>query len=177
MSLRFRRSARLGPLRFHFTRNGLSSISIGGRGVSYNVPVHRRGGARTTLGLPGTGLSWSWENGEPGAAEGLPNSRRLRAGQLQALQQSLLAMLNERLFSAGGEGQRMWEGQRLSRLLSTLSPGSRQAALLAVIESPEAMNRYLQAARSQDEAKRRAHRCIEAVQTANRLLAAQGWND
>ena len=31
MGFRFRRSARLGPLRFSFAKGGLSSISVGGR--------------------------------------------------------------------------------------------------------------------------------------------------
>ncbi|MFN9622489.1 MAG: hypothetical protein ACK587_06600 [Cyanobacteriota bacterium] len=31
----------------------MSSMSIGGRGASFHVPVNRRGGPRTTAGLPG----------------------------------------------------------------------------------------------------------------------------
>ena len=50
MPFRFRRSARLGPLRFNFSSSGLSSISVGGRGASFNIPVARSGGARTTVG-------------------------------------------------------------------------------------------------------------------------------
>jgi hypothetical protein len=95
MGFRFRRSARLGPLRFNFGKSGLSSISLGGRGASFNIPVARSGGPRTTVGLPGTGLSWSVEHSpeanQPapaqipaGPAEGLPNSRRFRSGQLDA---------------------------------------------------------------------------------------------
>ncbi|MEB3354055.1 MAG: DUF4236 domain-containing protein [Cyanobacteriota bacterium] len=82
MGFRFRRSARLGPLRFNFAKGGLSSISVGGRGASFNIPVSRSGGARTTVGLPGTGLSWSVEHTADrpaalpaGPAAGLPNSR------------------------------------------------------------------------------------------------------
>ncbi|MFM7674525.1 MAG: DUF4236 domain-containing protein [Synechococcus sp.] len=41
MGFRFRRSARLGPLRFNFSSGGLSSISVGGRGASFNIPVAR----------------------------------------------------------------------------------------------------------------------------------------
>lgn len=181
MPLRFRRSTRLGPLRFHFSRKGLSSISVGGHGLSYNIPVNRSGGARTTVGLPGTGLSWSWENEDgdrshpAGAAAGLPNSRRLRADQLRSLQQSLLEMLEQRLFAAGGIGRRLWQEGLVSRLLAEAALGSRQAGLLAVIETPAALQTYLQGARSQDDAKRRAQRCIEAVQTAARLAAGLGW--
>ena len=99
MGFRFRRSIRLGPLRFNFAKGGLSSISVGGRGASFNIPVARSGGARTTVGVPGTGLSWSVEHAPDrpavipaGRAEGLPNSRRLRPGQLDALKQQLLQL-------------------------------------------------------------------------------------
>ena len=95
MGFCFRRSARLGPLRFNFAKSGLSSISLGGRGASFNIPIARSGNTRTTVGLPSTGLSWSVEHSpeadqtEPtclhaGPAEGLPNSRRFRPGQLDA---------------------------------------------------------------------------------------------
>ena len=82
MGFRLRRSARLGPLRFHFSKSGLSSISLGGRGASFNIPVNRRGGPRTTVGLPGTGQSWSVEHTPDrsaaipaGPAAGLPRLR------------------------------------------------------------------------------------------------------
>lgn len=41
MGFRFRRSVRLGPLRFNFGKSGLSSISLGGRGASFNIPNSR----------------------------------------------------------------------------------------------------------------------------------------
>jgi hypothetical protein len=66
MGFRFRRSARLGLLRFDFAKSGLSPISVGGRGASFNIPVSRSGGPRTTVGLPVTGLSWSLEH-HPGS--------------------------------------------------------------------------------------------------------------
>ncbi|MCP9815205.1 DUF4236 domain-containing protein [Synechococcus sp. GreenBA-s] len=155
MGFRFRRSARLGPLRFNFAKGGLSSISVGGRGASFNIPVTRRGGPRTTVGLP--------------------NSRRLRAGQLSALKQDLLALLQRQLFSPGSAGQQLWELGLVSRLLADGSLGARMTGLLAVIETPEALEGYLLRAQGQDDAKRRAQRCIEAVQEASRLAAARGW--
>jgi hypothetical protein len=92
MGFGFRRSARLGPLPGNFSSRELSSICDGGRGASGNIPLLRRGGPRTTVGLPGTGLSWSMDHTPdrpapfPAAvAEALPNSRRLRPGQLDAL--------------------------------------------------------------------------------------------
>jgi len=108
MGFRFRCSARLGPLRFNFSSGGLSSISVGGCGASFHIPVSRSGGPRTSVGLPGTGLSWSVEHTPDrpaavpaGPAAVLPNRRRLRPGQLDALRQSLLALLRRELFAPG----------------------------------------------------------------------------
>jgi hypothetical protein len=116
MGFRFRRSTRLGPLRFNFANRGLSSISVGGRGASFNIPVGHSGGARTTVGLPGTGISWSVEHTPvrrvditAGPGRGLPNSRRLRPGQLDPLKQSLHEVSCQKLFAHGFAGkQRRW---------------------------------------------------------------------
>ena len=170
MGFRFRRSARLGPLRFNFAKGGLSSISVGGRGASFNIPVARSGAARTTVGMPGTGLSWSVEHT---ASQGLPNSRRLRSGQLEALKQELLALLRDQLFAPGSAAARLWEHGSVSRLLADGSLGPRTAALLALIETPEALEGYLLRAQSQADAKRRAQRCNEAVQEALRLSGSR----
>jgi hypothetical protein len=182
MSFRFRRSARLGPLRFNFAKGGLSSISVGGRGASFNIPASRSGGPRTTVGLPGTGLSWSVEHSPDrlgaipaGPAAGLPNSRRLRPGQLDALKQSLLGVLRQELFAAGSAGEQLWEHGLVSRLLADASIGARTTGLLALIETPEALEAYLLRSQGQDDAKRRAQRCITAVQEASRLAAGRGW--
>ena len=178
MGFRFRRSTRLGPLRFNFSKSGLSSISVGGRGASFNIPVNRSGGTRSTVGLPGTGLSWSVEHTPDraavipaGEAAGLPNSRRLRPGQLDAFKQSLLAVLHKELFAPGSTGEQLWDHGLVSRLLAAGSLAARTAGLLALIETPEAMEGYLLRAQGQDDAKRRAQRCIEAVHEALRLSA------
>jgi len=182
MGFRFRRSARLGPLRFNFAKGGLSSISVGGRGASFNIPVSRSGGPRTTVGLPGTGLSWSLEHTPDrsaaipaGPAAGLPNSRRLRPGQLDALKQSLLEALRRELFAPGSTGEQLWDHGLVSRLLADASIGARSTGLLALIETPEAMEAYLLRAQGQDDAKRRAQRCITAVEEASRLASGRGW--
>jgi hypothetical protein len=186
MGFRFRRSARLGPLRFHFSRSGLSSVSIGGPGASFNIPVARSGGPRTTVGLPGTGLSWSLEHtpdppAQPapahpaGQAEGLPNSRRFRPGELEQFRRSCLDLLHQRLFAPGSEAHLLWEHQLVSRLLADPALGARLGGLLACIETPEAMEAYLLRARSQDDVKRRADRCLTATREALRLSRARGW--
>ena len=169
MAFRFRKSARLGPLRFHFSTNGLSSISVGGRGASFNIPVNRSGGNRSTVGLPGTGLSWSVEH-EADAARGLPNSRRLKPGQLELFKQECLQILHQELFAPGNDAHRLWSEGLVSQLLADPRVKSRNAGLLAVIETPEAMAAYIQRARSQDDVKRRSQRCIEAAELAARWL-------
>ena len=181
MGFRFRRSTRLGPLRFNFAKGGLSSISVGGRGASFNIPVNRSGGPRSTVGLPGTGLSWSVEHtsdrptvNTTGPTAGLPNSRRLRSGQLDALKQQLLEVLRKELFAPGSTGEQLWALGLVSRLLAAGFLPARTAGLLALIETPEAMEGYVLRAQGQDDAKRRAQRCIEAVQEAARLVAEKG---
>ena len=181
MGFRFRRSARLGPLRVNFSKGGLSSISVGGQGASFNIPVNRSGGPRSTVGLQCTGLSWSVEHtpdrptlNTPGPAAGLPNSRRLRPGQLDALKQQLLEVLRQQLFAPGSTGEQLWDLGLVSRLLAAGSLAARTAGLLALIETPEAMEAYVLRAQGQDDAKRRAQRCIEAAQAAVRLVAEKG---
>ena len=63
MSFRFRKRSGLlgGLLHLNWSKNGLSSISVGPRGATVNILVSRSGGTRTTVGIPGTGLSWSSE--------------------------------------------------------------------------------------------------------------------
>ena len=60
MGLRFRRSIRLAPgLRINLSKSG-PSVSVGTRGFTENFGPH---GARTTVGVPGTGLSYSTRRG------------------------------------------------------------------------------------------------------------------
>lgn len=57
MTLRFRKSVRLLPgVKLNVTKHGLSSLSVGGKGLTYNIG---KKGTRTTGGLPGSGLSYS----------------------------------------------------------------------------------------------------------------------
>jgi len=64
VAFRFRR--RFGPkgLKINITKRGISSISIGGRGTTVNVPLGREGGTRYTVGIPGSGMSWSHQEKE-----------------------------------------------------------------------------------------------------------------
>jgi hypothetical protein len=63
----------------------------------------------------------------------------------------------------------------VSRLLADGSLGARTSALLSLVETPEAMEAFVLRAQGQDDAKRRAQRCITAVQEASQLVAGRGW--
>lgn len=84
-------------------------------------------------------------------------------------------MLHQQLFQPGGSGENLWELSLVSRLLNDPAIGEHTSGLLAVIETPEAMEAYLLRAQGQDDLKRMAKRCIEAAQEANRLARIRGW--
>lgn len=57
MGFNFRKSFKIAPgLRLNVGKKGISSVSIGGKGARVNVS---KNGTRTTVGIPGTGLSYS----------------------------------------------------------------------------------------------------------------------
>ncbi len=62
----------------------------------------------------------------------------------------------------------------MSRLLADGSLGPRTSGLLALIETQEALEGYLLRAQSLDDAKRRAQRCIAALQQAIQLAHGPG---
>ncbi|MCP9915284.1 hypothetical protein [Cyanobium sp. ATX-6F1] len=84
-------------------------------------------------------------------------------------------MLHQQLFQPGGSGAQLWELNLVSRLLNDPTIGECTSGLLTLIETPEAMEAYLLRAQGQDDLKRRAKRCIEAVQEAGRLARIRGW--
>jgi uncharacterized protein DUF4236 len=82
MGFRFRKSVSILPgVRLNFGKQGFSSVSVGRKG--FTMSAGRRG-TRTTVGLPGTGLSYSWTHrsrlrrDRPGAGDGTPPSSHTR---------------------------------------------------------------------------------------------------
>ena len=105
MTWRFRRSLRLGPLRLNFAKSGLSSVSLGGRGASLNIPVARAGGVRGTASIPSTGLSWSEDLGRPSTGQRL---QAQRGSDGQPTTQQLIELLEEALLGPEGTGDCLW---------------------------------------------------------------------
>ena len=57
MGFRFRKSIKIAPgVRINLTKNGISSVSLGKRGATVNIG---KKGTRGTVGIPGSGLSYS----------------------------------------------------------------------------------------------------------------------
>lgn len=57
MGFRFRKSIKIAPgVRINISKKGLSSLSVGRPGATVNI---NKKGTRTTLGIPGSGLSHS----------------------------------------------------------------------------------------------------------------------
>lgn len=59
MGFRFRKAIKVGSAQLNLSKSGLSSVSLGKHGASLNIPIMRKGKPRITLGIPGTGLSYS----------------------------------------------------------------------------------------------------------------------
>lgn len=92
MGFRFRRSIKLLPgVRVNVSGGGLS-FSVGGRGATLNVS---RRGTRATLGIPGTGISWSGNIGQTART-----SRHKASPRAPSVQSTAAAALEARRFAA-----------------------------------------------------------------------------
>ncbi|MFI0404085.1 MAG: hypothetical protein ACH34U_14380 [Cyanobium sp.] len=67
-----------------------------------------------------------------------------------------MGVLRQELFAPDSTGEKLWEHGLVSRLLADGSLGARMTGLLALIETPEAMEGYVLRAQGHDDAKRRA---------------------
>ena len=57
MGLKFRKSIKLAPgVKLNLTGKGISSVSLGKNGAKVNIS---KKGTRSTIGIPGSGLSYS----------------------------------------------------------------------------------------------------------------------
>lgn len=73
MGFRYRKSANFGPFRLNFSKSGIG-YSFGGKHARYTKKAN--GGARTTMSLPGTGISYVKDySGKPAARKGTSSNR------------------------------------------------------------------------------------------------------
>ena len=108
MGFRFRRRLRLLPgLSLNFSKNGLSSLSIGGPGATVNVPLARSGPSRATVGLPGSGLSYTAPLGERTRSTRERRLQQQGASKLPTTQQ-LVSLAMEAFVGPGNVGESLW---------------------------------------------------------------------
>ena len=108
MGFRFRRRIRLFPgITLNLSKNGLSSISLGRPGATVNVPINRTGKTRGTVGLPGTGLSYSGEldQAETETSKGFQPAQPVVGDVLEAA----IAMQRDCWLGPTGLGILFWE--------------------------------------------------------------------
>lgn len=78
MGFRFQKRIKIAPgVRLNVSKSGVST-SIGGRGATVNLNSK---GVRTTVGLPGTGLSWSKQTGWANANGLKPEDELMQLGK------------------------------------------------------------------------------------------------
>ncbi|WP_417250552.1 DUF4236 domain-containing protein [Celeribacter sp.] len=79
MAFRFQKRIKIAPgVRLNVSKSGVST-SLGGRGGTVNLSSK---GVRTTVGIPGTGLSWSKQSGWSDAKTMKPEDELLQLGKL-----------------------------------------------------------------------------------------------
>jgi hypothetical protein len=167
MGFRFRKGLRFGPFRLNFTANGLSSVSLGGRGASLNIPVGRDGPARGTVGLPGTGLSYSTPLGVKH-----PSTRQRRQAQQggsgQPTTQQIVAILQEALVGPNAIGDTLWHQHDIGLVQVLLQRDDTPRAVLEacqlVLSAIRSTEREPEAPPPSTLSLRRARQVAEAAQ-------------
>lgn len=97
MSFRFRKRIKIGPFALNLSKNGISSLSVGG-GIgplrhTTNIPIARQGGVRQTSSVYGTGLSWS----EQAPTRSTRERRQQQRPQAPTTTQQCVDLLNDAL--------------------------------------------------------------------------------
>lgn len=174
MPFRFRRSLRFGPFRLNFTANGLSSLSIGRPGATVNVPIARSGPATATVGIPGTGLSWSESLGARPSSSQRRQQQRGDAGlptTEQLIQQVLAGFVG---FDRVGDA--LWRQGLIERVLEHDDTPRRVREAALLVRSVEAVELHMRRARGPAATARAGQEVIAAAQLVLAWTEAQGWS-
>ena len=174
MAFRFRKRIRFGPFAFNLSKNGLSSLSIGRPGATVNLPIAREGGTRTTVGLPGTGLSWSTEQKPQRSVRERQQAQR-PAPAVPSTEQTI-RMLMETIVGPGCVGDALWNQGLVDRVLAyeDTPRNVREAAVL--IRNPEACELHCRRARGPAATNRAALEITRAIQTVLAWTEEMGWS-
>ena len=179
MSFRFRRRVRLFPgIALNFSKNGLSSLSLGPRGATVNLPLARDGGTRVTAGLPGTGLSWTEEVGAKSHRPRSTAERRQAQRPAPAIP-STEAIIDELMGTLCGPekvGDALWRQGLVQRVLDHDDTPRRVREAALLIKSPEAAELHLRRARGKAATVAASNQVINVVKTVLAFTEGQGWS-
>lgn len=88
MGFRFRRSLRIMPgVKVNIGKSGFTSVSVGGRGLTTNFG---KKGTKTTVSIPGTGLSYTTSPNKNTAA---PASNKVQGNKGRVVQAIIIAVV------------------------------------------------------------------------------------
>ena len=172
MSFRFRKRVKIGPFSLNLSKNGLSSISLGG-GIgpfrqTINVPVSRQGGVRQTSSVYGTGLSWSEEQSNASTRQ-RRQTQRPRLTSTETIISELLAALME-------TGDALWRQGLVQRVLDYPETPRKVREAAYSIRNIECCELHCRRAKGVAATKRAALEVIQAVQTVLGYTEEMGWS-
>jgi len=174
MPFRFRKRTRLFPgLSLNWSKNGLSSISIGAPGATVNIPVARDGQTRGTVGLPGTGLSYSHE----GSRKRSVRERQQAQRPTVPTTEQLLQDLEQVLYGKQAIAYTLWTmgiAERVQNDPATPRAIREQAFLVATWERVEL---HIRRGRGQAETIARVRQVCQAATAVLTYADEQGWVD
>ena len=177
MAFRFRKRLKLFPgFNLNFSKNGLSSLSVGIPGATMNLPLSRSGGTRTTVGLPGSGLSWTEEVGRDSGRPRSTTQRRQAQRPAPKLPTTEALITDTMTALAGPEhvGDALWRQGLAQRVLDheDTPRNVREAALL--IKSPESAELHMRRAKGVGPTTRASMDIVRAVETVVGWAEEQG---
>ena len=174
MGFRFRKRSGLlgGLLHLNWSKQGLSSISIGAPGATVNIPVARSGSTRSTVGLPGTGLSYSQEGG---------GSRSVRERQQQQRPsvpstEQIIADVMGAICGPENVGSALWGAGLVQMVLDHDDTPRRVREAALLIKSPEMVELHLRRARGKAATVAASNQIINAVKTVLAFTESEGWS-
>lgn len=148
-------------LAINLSKNGLSSLSIGGRGATVNVPIGRDGPARSTVGIPGTGLSYS----APLSTRERRQAQQGSAGQPTTEQ--LVQLLQNAMVGPENAGDTLWNQHGVGLVQVLLQRDDTPRDVLeacALVQSWDRCELHIRRGRGPADTLRRARQVIDAAQ-------------
>lgn len=176
MAFRFRKRTGLlgGLLHINWSKNGLSSLSLGG-GVgpfrqTVNIPVARSGGVRQTSSVYGTGLSWS-EESRPSTRERRQAQRPRKTSTEQIIDETMSAICGP-----DNIGDALWRQGLAERVINSEDTPRAVRSAAQGVKSPEMVELRLRKAKSPAATRREALNIIQDIQTLLRFTEQMGWS-